>query len=167
MIALYRGRSWISRAIRWYTWGPYSHASYVAPDLAYEIEAWGRGGVQLHDGIGTAHTDADVIDLYEVHVSAEQTRVIEQFLREQVGRRYDWHSIFHFIARRSEHARDQQRWFCSELICAAYRSAGVELLVRPCYSVSPSLLGSSPLLRYVWSGTRAEIEVMLGGSPNA
>ncbi|MCZ7593105.1 MAG: hypothetical protein M5U15_13650 [Kiritimatiellae bacterium] len=167
MIALYRGRSWVSRAIRWYTWGPYSHASYVAPDLAYEIESWGRGGVQLHDRIGAAHTDADVIDLYTVDVSAQQARVIEQFLREQVGRRYDWHSVFHFVLRRTEHVRDQQRWFCSELICAAYRAAGVELLARPCYSVSPSLLGSSPLLRFVSSGTRVNLDAIRRGESNA
>lgn len=149
MIALYKSRSLISRAIQLFTWSEYSHASYVRDDGSLEVESWWRGGVQAHGTLGEMHGEAEV-DLFRVAVTVEQTRQIEEFLFSQLGRAYDLHGVAHFISRHGPHAGDQERWFCSELVFAAYAAAGIELLSRiPAWKVSPALLGCSPLLSFV------------------
>lgn len=149
MIALYKNSSLVSRAIRFFTWSEYSHASYVRDDGSIEVESWQRGGVQMHGRPGEAHPGA-TIDFFHVAVTPEQTRQVEEFLFSQVGKAYDFHGVAHFVSRHAPHARDQERWFCSELVFASYAAAGIELLSRiPAWKVSPALLSCSPLLEFV------------------
>lgn len=145
MIALYRGRSVLSRAIRWQTRGEYSHAAWVLPDRSV-IEAWAPGGVQHNVSLGRAHTAGTVVDLYAIRgLTAPQHEEIERFLRSELGGGYDYGNLLKFMSRRR--GGHNERWFCSELVFAACVAAGVRLLERiAAWQVSPSMLALSPLL---------------------
>ena len=144
MIALYRGRSWISRLIRWRTWSPYSHAAWLCRDGTV-IEAW-PGGVQWVSGLLTQHKERTVVEVYEiVGLTEEQRTRIETFLVDQIGKPYDYLAILGFMLRKP--LQKPSRWFCSELIFSACQSAGVNLLARiPPWKVSPDMLALSPQL---------------------
>ena len=146
MIALYKGRSLISRIIRCCNWSEYSHAAWVDTVNNYVIEAWG-GRVRKAASLHTHHTPGTTVDVFSVVVTEQQREAIAQFMLLQVGKRYDYRGIVHFITRRAESAAGQDRWFCSELVLAAYRAAGIDLLARiPAYKVYPGMLAYSPLL---------------------
>lgn len=149
MIAAYKGTSiWPSRIIRFINWSEYSHVAWVT-QVGTVIEAW-PGGVREVPSISAQHTPGTVVDMFSApSISVEQDEKIESFLRNQLTKAYDWHSVFHFITRRSETATSQEKWFCSELIFKACTQAGVELLSRvPAYKVHPGMLLMSPLLRF-------------------
>ena len=157
MIALYRGVSWLSRMIECFSWSEYSHAAWLDAyslddiDTAPVIEAWWpvvRHLPTVHAG----HTPRTVVDVYDFVVPLQQCEreAIVAFLVEQIGKRYDWRGVVHFVTRRSEHASCQWRWFCSELAFQACRLNGRELLVNiPAYKVYPGMLAYSPALRKV------------------
>jgi hypothetical protein len=157
MIALYKGRSLISRIIRCFNWSEYSHAAWIDTSRNRVYEAW-NGWVREAPSLHTNHTPGTEVDVFSVPTSPDQQIVIAQFLRFQVGKRYDYRGIVHFITRRAESAAGQDRWFCSELVLAAYRAAGIDLLARiPAYKVYPGMLAYSPLLDPVGTiTTRAE-----------
>ena len=147
MIALYRGRSWTSRLIRWINWSDYSHAAWMCEDGAV-IEAWSRGGVRYNATAGMLHTPGTVIDIYGIpDLDPARRELIEGWLLRQCGKGYDWHGVIHFLLRKPERPEDRERWFCSELVFAACAANGVELLNRvPAWKVSPGMLMLSPRL---------------------
>lgn len=155
MIALYKGKSLISRTIKWFTWGPYAHASWILPDQSC-IEAWHVGGVRHTKHWCMDHKPGTEIDFFEIKgMPPEQRKVIEAFLLDQVGKRYYFWGIARFFSRRRNRRRtrnpkDVGRWFCSELVMAACQKAGVDLLkrVEP-QQVHPTLLSYSPNLDHV------------------
>lgn len=63
-VALYLGRSWLSRSIEWITWSDYSHSALILPDNTV-IEAWGRHGVVHHADIAEFHDPATCIHIYQ------------------------------------------------------------------------------------------------------
>lgn len=145
MIGLYRGKSFISKLIRWRTWSKYSHASWIL-DSGEVIEAW-WGGVRLKPCIDSDHTDRTQIDLFRINLTRRQREGVEEFLMAQVGKKYDFRSIAKFVSRRAEVAADQDKWFCSELVFAALASVNRAPLARvPAFKVSPGLLAVSPML---------------------
>jgi len=146
MIILFRGSDPLDEAIEGITWSPYSHAAFYNPATKNSIEAIALGVVeaipydQHHHGVP--------VDFFEViGATPEQEAAAEQFCRDQLGKGYDWIGDMHFITHRPENPAGQQRWFCSELVFAAYASTGI-LLLRgvPVWKVSPGLLSVSPML---------------------
>ncbi|HBA86323.1 MAG TPA: hypothetical protein DCZ95_19760 [Verrucomicrobia bacterium] len=143
MIALYKGKSTLSRAIRWRTWSEYSHAAWVLDDGSV-IEAW-KGGVRHVRNMATQHTPGTDVDLFTLNLTVAQKWAIQDFLIRQVGKPYDYGAILGFMTRAK--SENSEKWFCSELIFAACQSAGVELLKRiPAWKVSPGLLSVSACL---------------------
>lgn len=143
-IAQYKGKSFISRAIKFVTWGEYSHTAIIlAPDQI--IEAWqGSNSVRVIEHISDGHKPGTPVDIYSVHMGAEQERVFREFVLAQVGKKYDFWGIAGFLRR-----KDLQRgesWFCSELFAAGCEKAGVGLLnnVRPS-QVAPEWVTRSPI----------------------
>lgn len=137
MIAFYHGTSLLSRIIRFRSWSTYSHVSYVRSD-GMEVEALGRNGVTDWHPIGDLHKPGTEIEVYQVlGETAEQRTAVEEFLRRQIGKKYDWLGLFGFITRR-DFAQNQDKWFCSELVFAAYEEARRPLLKRiPAWRVMP------------------------------
>lgn len=141
-VALFRGKGIISALIRWQTWSKYSHAAIVMPD-GYIVEAW-------HTGPGVRRklpSSTDGVDIFNIQgLTEDQSAIAEKFALDQIGTKYDYFGVFRFLNRRK--VGDNGRWFCSELVYAALKNAGVHLLspdTEPS-RVSPGLLGRSPLL---------------------
>ena len=145
-LVFYKGKGLISRLIQWQTRGQYSHVGLQLEDGSV-IEAWHIGGVRHNAGLGTAHELGTEVDIYLVeHVTkAEKMRVLD-FLKSKLGRDYDFRSVFRFLSRRGESDEDRDKWFCSELIAAAFASAGVKLLMTNPSRISPEILSWSPRL---------------------
>jgi hypothetical protein len=158
MILLYKGKSWISKLIRWHTRGDYSHVAWWLRDGTV-IEAWHKGGVTHNDNPGTLHTPGTEIDVFdfspEGRASLSETAA-EDFLHKQVGKKYDLRPVISgFVLRLNRNNPD--KWFCSELVHAAARAGGLSLLKRvPDHKVSPTLLNYSPHLVHI--GTLTTID---------
>ena len=145
MIALYRGKSLFpSRLIEFINWSPYSHASFIHEFKGSCVEAWTKGGVTTSPNFGVLHTPGTVVDLFRVRdVTLAQEAQAYNFCVSQIGKKYDYWGIVHFITRHS--GDDESRWFCSELVFEAYRLAGVDLLLRiEAHQVYPGMLAISP-----------------------
>ena len=146
MIALYRGRSWISKAIRWQTRSVYSHAAWVMADGSV-IEAW-QSGVRHVANLSVAHTPETVVDLFSIPNMIDHYRDhVEDWLISQLGKGYDYRGVLRFLTRRQ--GTNPDRWFCSELVAEACNQKWLPLLRRiKSSSVSPGCLSYSPYLLY-------------------
>jgi uncharacterized protein YycO len=145
-VRLYRGRGFISKLIQWQTRSPYSHASVAFGDREgklWIIDAREGKGCRLRIPLA----EDDRADRFRVRVTEQQQQVITSFLQSQVGKPYDYTMVARFLTRRQVTRRSSGKWFCSELVFAAFRHAGVPLLerVEP-WAVSPGMLAHSPLL---------------------
>ena len=150
-IGLCRGRGLASWAIRRQTWTGYSHAFLRRWDGRI-IEAWFGDGVRvkwLDDWRG--------VDLYDVPgATTERWDDVFNFAEQQVGEKYDNFGVLRFLSRPNRRAGDNGRWFCSELVAEAFKSAGLPLLHRvPSARVSPGMLSYSPMLRPIPTAGRA------------
>jgi uncharacterized protein YycO len=142
MIALYKGKSIISRIIKSFTWSQYSHAAWIDDDGSV-YEAWHRGGVTHVNSISANHTPGTLVHIYKVtNETPEIRQAVRIFLQSQVGLKYDWLGVFGFVLRAHRFAR-QNRWFCSELVAEAYRLSGHKILNLPSNKVFPGMLAAS------------------------
>lgn len=142
-ILLTRSRGIISKLIRWQTRALWSHAAVMLGGTVYEAREW--RGVQSMPSKDWRH--GDITQTFVVKVTDEQFAAMHGFLEEQVGKRYDYGSVLRFLSRRQESRRGSGKWFCSELVFAAFAKAGIRLLARvEPWAVSPGLLSMSPLI---------------------
>ena len=148
-MALHRGAGLIGTAIRWQTRSQYSHASLVYADRSgnpsnLSIESREFRGVRRH--IITPE-EWKAVDLFDVpSMSAAMWHDAFTFAHRQLGKGYDWRGVARFVTRIP--ATENDRWFCSELVCAALRYAGERVLQRiDCCEVSPGLLRLSNALQ--------------------
>jgi uncharacterized protein YycO len=144
-IGLYKGKSILSRIIKFRTWGKYSHASIVTSDLEV-YESW--YGVRHVGSVLQGHSKGTEVDLYNIKgLTVEQEEQIIAFCTEQLGKGYDYFAIIGFVLRRNYDS--MERWFCSELVHEACKNAGVILIDNvESYKVDPTLLSYSPILEY-------------------
>ena len=148
-IALTRGNHIVSRLIQRFTRGQYSHAAVILHDDSV-IESISKGVSKFPKFVVKKNQSANV---YWVDVTKEQEEIIEKFLHDQLGKKFDTWMIFGFVlCTGREKRKSRRRWFCSELVFAAFEKAGVNLLERTKpWLVSPTMLSYSPKLRYVYS----------------
>jgi uncharacterized protein YycO len=136
-VALFKGKGFISKAIRLQTRSPYSHAGIIVGNTLYE--AWHVGGVQK----GRIATDPFVEFECPSLLDGDDVRIVT-FLESVLGMPYDWIMVARFLTRRA--ARENERYFCSELVMDAFRHVGIDLLHAESHNVSPRDLALSPLL---------------------
>lgn len=140
-LRFYKGRSPIAWAVRWQTRSQYSHVAIVLS--GWQIEAIERRGVvrtplELVPWKASYHS-------YYFWLPAQKRNELEAWLKLQVGKPYDWPAVARFLTRRR--GVEDRRWFCSELIYAALKHVGLDLLARTeAWEVSPGLLSRSPYL---------------------
>jgi uncharacterized protein YycO len=142
-IRFIRSDSFIARAIHTITWGAggdWSHVEFITPD--------GYLGSQAPDGVKLRPFDyctfAEELKV-SVNVPDDVGGKVIAFANEQLGKPYDYKSILGFIIKRDW--TDDEAWFCSELVAAAFLNAGFPLLrTEECNQVSPSTLSLSPYL---------------------
>jgi uncharacterized protein YycO len=146
MIALYQGKSLLSKAIRWQTDSIHSHASWLLED-GREIESWKGEGVHVNDTLGKDHTPGTVIDIFTLPKLSDMQRMRAQaFLEDQLGKPYDWRGVLRFATRSRRHS--DRRWFCSELVAAACESAGAPLFNMPPWKITPGLIAGSRIIEH-------------------
>ena len=143
-ILLFRGRGFISWAIRFQTRSPYSHAAVeISPGTI--IESWQGAGVRQKHITDYRNVDAFTINFSPSTSPQYSPKLLIEFLQRQIGLRYDYRSVFRFLSRRT--APSNSSFFCSELVFASCLSAGLPLLSRiPPSHVSPGHLALSPYL---------------------
>jgi uncharacterized protein YycO len=143
-VVLFRSRSFISRLIRWQTRSQYSHAAVLTDEGALVESVEGKGVISTANWQKPA--EADVFLVWPM--STDQANTGVGFLSAQIGKPYDWLMVLRFVTRRQASRRSSGKWFCSELVFAAFQKAGIELLrdTEP-WEVSPGLLARSPLLK--------------------
>lgn len=135
MIALYKGVSLLSKAIRAFTRTDYSHAAWILGDGTC-IEAWHPGGVRQEPCPFAGHTPGTLVDFYGVMgLGAERARRVEWFLKDRIGQKYDFGDVLRFVSRRRQ--SNAGRWFCSELVAAALESAGSTILRAKPHEIAP------------------------------
>lgn len=144
-VLFFRGKSLISRAIKTFTWGEYSHVGLLTENGTL-IEAWHKGGVIENPLHLVPHTPGTEIDAFHILGDFDPETLLAE-MRSEVGKGYDFTGIFGFISRRRSEKPD--RWFCSELIFAKLARAGCLALNAPAHKVDPTLLSYSPCLKYL------------------
>jgi len=126
----YKKTGWGSWAIKWFTFGSYSHVSLVFNmGKPIEIEAiQGKGVIEHHPNDGD-------YDEYEVPITSEQVKAAYSVARGLVGAKYDWRGIRSFIRRKDRNNPD--KWFCSELVAYVLSCVSYPLSRREPYRESP------------------------------
>lgn len=143
-VVLFRPTSLIGRLIAWQTRNEYSHAALLFDDGTL-YEALEFNGVRK---VPDWQPGAELVDIFEVSVDSDQA--MREWLEKQVGKEYDYRSVIRFITRKQEDRKDSGRWFCSELVFAALKKGGAQVLERiEPWAVSPALLSYSPFLRKI------------------
>jgi len=114
-VLAYKGISLISKAIRWQTRSEFSHIAVELNDGSV-VEAWHKGGVVHSGSFRALHTPGTEVVVYEFDpgLTEEQELALERWLLSQVGKKYDFRSVFRFLTRRKAPADDM--WFCSEYL---------------------------------------------------
>lgn len=141
MILLFRGTGLISRAIQLQTRSPYSHAAWMCADGSV-YEAWHKGGTQYSHNPFVLHGPEAVFDVFAFNaLTGRERKIIEAFLKSELGQPYDFRSVARFLTRRP--GGDPDAWFCSEYVAAAIEYAG-----RPLLNANPEQLAPGHL---AWS----------------
>ena len=154
-VLCFRGRGMGSRVIRWMTKSRYSHVglAYLFEGRVYCLEAVGSGVRLMLMSELMRHYEGGIDRFVVPDAAAEQRARAIGFGFAQLGRMYDRARLLRFaqtilLERDMEQVKDDQQWFCSELVAAAYRAAGHPLLqLQPAYT-SPEDLANSPRLRF-------------------
>lgn len=119
-----------SLAIRLLTFSNFSHVDAVLPDGRL-LGATFKKGVHVH------HTKYSSIKRFKINFDNDiQVEAFYEFLRQQIGKKYDVLSLFGFILRNRKW-HEEEKWFCSELIAAAAEYAGVQLVRYQTNRVTP------------------------------
>jgi uncharacterized protein YycO len=148
LIALYKGTSFTSKLIRWFTRSQYSHAA-VMLDNHTVIESWQKVGVVHAMSLWQNHNKKTEIDLYtitDLPINVEQDIIYN--LKKQVGKKYDWLMVFRFVSRRPENEASQNKWFCSEVLIDKFAFCGWPLLNALAYMVAPGHIAWSTRLKF-------------------
>tara|TARA_Y100000815_G_C13056853_1_gene392813 strand:+ start:197 stop:634 length:438 start_codon:yes stop_codon:yes gene_type:complete len=109
--------------IRLFTFSRWNHVAIEVGGIVYESVT--AGGVRSVP----ARSFPQLWNSTEsVSVAVENPTLLLAFLKEQVGKPYDWAAIFALPFRKSWHARD--KWFCSELVAEALIAGGSDAIPR-------------------------------------
>jgi|SRR6185369_2368035 len=130
--------------IRKVTKGPYSHCELVFPDGWCYSASIQDGGTRFKK----VAFDEGKWDFIELEFTREQMRKSEAFCLDERKCGYDYPGVFRFLVPAIRESKN--RWFCSEIVCAALQEGG--LLwggVKP-WQVHPS--GLHNLLRSTLNG---------------
>ena len=131
----YNGHGKGSNLIRWFTFGTFSHVSFVFEDKdrREEIEALQEAGVVRH-----VPWAADHKDFSELVVPLSDEQILEAWFiaASFVGAEYDKAGIFGLLLRRNKHSLD--KFFCSELVAYVLLKVGHPVSRREPYRETPT-----------------------------
>lgn len=99
-------------------------------------------------------------DVFDIPTGPAQDTLILRFLEAQLGKKYDYTMVIRFITREQETRASSGKWFCSELVFAAFLAAGIALLARTeAWEVCPGLLARSPSAKPAYEKTLSDTGV--------
>lgn len=132
----------VSRAIRAVTWSDYSHVDLIVK---------GPNGLALlgaqADGVKIRPWNycqpTRILNLY-AEVPEGVAKVVFDFCNAQLGKPYDYSALAGNLLHRDWQEDDS--WFCSELVAAAFDRAGYPLLNGGTNRITPGMLVRSPRL---------------------
>ena len=116
---------WQSALIKIKGGGPFSHVDLVLPDGSL-LGARSDKIMSIPSGVQVRPPDYERwerVERISVEVTPEQYSKAMGFAFDQVGKPYDYISIFGFLVNRNW--RDEDAWFCSELQIAIIERADV------------------------------------------
>jgi hypothetical protein len=150
-VLLFRGRGLLSLLIRWATHSDYSHAGlvYRYNGHVYCLEAVGQG-VRMAPLSRLVGHYPDGIDYYTLTVPEQPREDALGFSFQQLTLPYSvlglvWFALALIFAWRRPD-KDPDRWFCSELVAAAYVKAGYPLTPDlPCYASPADLINGGKI----------------------
>ncbi len=139
-LLFYKPTNLFGKLICWQTRSQYCHvANLINGDTIIEaIE--GKGVIKRN----AENTDFEIADLYEISPAPSliQVHSIQNWLNEQIGKKYDWLAVLRFLSRRRFY--NNRKFFCSELAFEAFMQAGIYLLCNTeAWEASPGLLSRS------------------------
>lgn len=148
-IILQKNDSFLSKVIRFFCRGPYSHAALLLPD-GKVWQCLPLAKVEQFDTIYHAFGHGDILDIYDVETTPEQDAIIAEFLSRQEGKGYDYWSLTGFVLYSTEKARKSYgKWFCSELVFATFKKVEIYLLKNiPAWEISPTDIYKSPVPKF-------------------
>ena len=131
----YNGHGKGSGLIRWFTFGKFSHVSFVFEDASRreEIESIQGKGVVKHTP--WKEGEKDFVE-YVVPISEEQILEAWFIAGSYEDAEYDKAGIFGLLLRRNKHNID--KWFCSELVAYVLLKVGHPISRREPYRETPT-----------------------------
>lgn len=155
-VLCFRGQGLFSYLIRWATGSVYSHCglAYLFDGRVYCLEAVGALGVRLALMSTLIDRYDGGVDYFEVvGADEDQRKRALGFAFQQLGRVYDNRGILRFarailMRNRDPKPFEDQDWFCSELVAAAYAEAGFPLVSLHASYTSPEDLAGSDSLTF-------------------
>lgn len=132
-IVFARKRTLGSWLIRLATWSRWSHCAVLDGD--HVIDATFKHGVARRR---MADWSAEYPEQCVLHVPVPAEQAAKEWLRQQVGKAYDWSAVLGFITRADW--ADDESWFCSELVEAAIRAGGRHRVRADVSRVTPELV---------------------------
>ena len=114
--------------------------------LGYKGKSMTSKLIQLQTRSEYSHV-AIMLDDLSVVEAWQGTGVRKDFLLTQLGKKYDYSSVFRFVTRRD--ALDNDRIFCSELVELAFIRGGLRLLRGNPSHHSPRDTVMCPYLKYL------------------
>lgn len=120
----FKGISWTSKLIRFWTRSSYSHIAYKTErgDL---IEAWHfEDGMRWGYSFLSQHTKGTPYEVWALDVDDEKAEEVNKFLEQLADNKvpYDWHGILGFVFKVKD---DKSKYFCSEGCALALVKAGI------------------------------------------
>lgn len=141
-VLLFTGGDPIAWVVRWQTRSDYSHAAILIPGTNTVVESYPGSGVRERELTGR---DWERCHAFRVEgMTARQWEAAVAFCESQLGMGYDWRSVFKFLTRTA--AKENGKWFCSELVFKALEKTFRRVLQMSAEYVNPGHLAASPLL---------------------
>lgn len=138
-IVFIKGDSWVSRIIRWFDKGEFTHVGVAITSLDL-IEAQRFARVRIHP-VGDVETAVPTDFLTE----DERKRILSEAI-DMIGTRYDYLQIFGYIIRKlfrregSGRFNSPSKLICSELVSRALYKAGITSDADALYDLTPNQL---------------------------
>ena len=176
MLAYFKGKSFVSRLIKWRTWGKYSHVAWINErDFLYVdlqgdsrhipagtiYESWHRkskGAKRSGVRKGTAgdlHKPGTVVDLYAIEIDDAHYRELILLLEGWAANpdaKYDFRGVISGFSLRKAKAHSNSRLFCSKYLMRCLIAIRIRFLINiDTWQTSPEDMSHSPIQRFVGS----------------
>jgi uncharacterized protein YycO len=140
--------------ISYYTRGIYFHAAVIIGGVLYESREF-KGVLRREpEAIDPLNFD----DFY-IEANDQQIEQMTAFAERQLGKKYDYAMVVRFITKQKQSKASIGKWFCSELVFAVLKKAGIKLLNCQAWEVSPVHLAKSPFFFFFYAQLEDESDL--------